>query len=122
MSTALTSRLLNLVFSAAAASLSPTVSAGEKLKIFILAGQSNMVGHANPHTIATLTQTGSARDKELLQLVFGEGSDVTREAVDRQLVHAARIDELTGGISNEKVKNMADGPEKKWMRGAQAAC
>ena len=113
MSTALTSRLLILVFSAAAASLSPTVSAGEKLKIFILAGQSNMVGHANPHTIATLTQTGSARDKELLQLVFGEGSDVTREAVDKQLVHAARIDELTGGISNEKVKNMADGPEKK---------
>ena len=116
MPATLSSRTLILSVSAAILSLSTSVSAGKKLQIFILAGQSNMVGHANPHTIATLTQTGSARDKELLQMVFGEGSGVTREAVDKQLAQAARIDELTGGISNEKVKNMADGPDKKALQ------
>ena len=72
-----------------------------------------MVGHANPHTIATLTQTGNARDGELLKLVFGDSNKVSQEMVDQQLAQAARIDELTGGISNDKVKKMADGPEKK---------
>ena len=46
------------------------VIAKEKLKIFILAGQSNMVGHANPHTIVTLYNSDDARDKKLTQMVF----------------------------------------------------
>jgi len=46
-----------------------TLVAGEKLKVFILAGQSNMVGHANPHTMATLYQSGIARDAELARMV-----------------------------------------------------
>ena len=43
--------------------LSPVI-AGEKLKIFVLAGQSNTVGHANQHTLATLYRPGDERDKK----------------------------------------------------------
>ena len=38
-------------------------NAGEQLKVFILAGQSNMVGHARAHTIATLYASDSPRDR-----------------------------------------------------------
>ena len=45
-------------------------NAGEQLKVFILAGQSNMVGHARAHTIATLYASDRPRDKALLDLVI----------------------------------------------------
>ena len=88
------------------------VTAGEKLKVFILAGQSNMVGHANPHTLATLYHSGDARDRELIKLVFKPGSELSRKTLEEQLVQARELDELSGGISNDKVKTMAEGPEK----------
>ena len=91
--------------------ISPVI-AGEKLKIFILAGQSNTVGHANQHTLATLYRPGDERDKRLTELVFKADSGLSPEALEEQLERARRIDELTGGISNEKIKAMSDGPEK----------
>ena len=90
---------------------SPVLSA-EKLKVFILAGQSNMVGHARAHTIATLLHSDQARDKELLQLVFQEDSGLSAKTLDDQLALGRKLDELTGGISNEKIKAMEAGPEK----------
>lgn len=86
--------------------------AEEPLKIFILAGQSNMVGHARAHTIATLYASDNPRDKELLQLVIDKDSGLSRETLEEQLAHARNLDELTGGISNEKIKAMSEGPEK----------
>lgn len=91
---------------------SPAVAA-EKLRIFILAGQSNTVGHANPHTIATLYQSGDPRDEALAKMVFREGSGLSKAKLDAQLVEARKLDELSGGISFDKVKKMEDGPEKK---------
>ncbi len=44
--------------------------AAEPLKVFILAGQSNMVGHARAHTIATLYASDQLRDQKLLQTVI----------------------------------------------------
>ena len=35
----------------------------KKLQVFILAGQSNMVGHANSHTMATLYDSDVAGDQ-----------------------------------------------------------
>lgn len=90
---------------------SPVLSA-EKLKVFILAGQSNMVGHARAHTIATLLHSDQARDKELLQLVFDEDSGLSAKTLDDQLALGRKLDDLTGGISNEKIKAMEAGPEK----------
>ena len=85
---------------------------GKKLKIFILAGQSNMVGHANSHTIATLYDSDDAKDKRLAQMVFKKGSGLSKNVLSEQLAEGRKIDELTGGISNDKIKNMSDGPEK----------
>ncbi len=84
----------------------------KKLQIFILAGQSNMVGHANPHTIGTLYHSDDARDKRLIQMVFKNRSGLSKKALSEQLKRTRKVDELTGGISNEKIKAMSAGPEK----------
>lgn len=88
------------------------VFAEEPLKIFILAGQSNTVGHARAHTIATLYASGNPRDKELLQLVIDKDSGLSKKTLAQQLARGVKLDELTGGISNDKIKAMKDGPEK----------
>jgi alpha-galactosidase len=82
------------------------------VKVFVLAGQSNMVGHARAHTIATLYASDDARDKELVELAFGKGSGISKKLLDEQLTLGRKIDELTGGISNDKIKAMKPGPEK----------
>ena len=92
--------------------VSPSL-ANEKLKIFILAGQSNMVGHADAHTIATLFNSGNDRDNSLTKLVFKNDSMLSKKSLEDQLARAKKLDEMTGGISNDKIKKMADGPEKK---------
>ncbi|MDA7868251.1 sialate O-acetylesterase [Akkermansiaceae bacterium] len=84
----------------------------EKLKVFILAGQSNMVGHARAHTMATLYHSGTTRDKKLTELVFKKGGNLSKKTLEDQLAEARKLDELTGGISNDKIKGMSAGPEK----------
>ena len=84
----------------------------EPLKIFILAGQSNMVGHARAHTIATLFASSDPRDKVLIELVIDKNSGLSQKTLEEQLTRGRNIDELTGGISNEKIKAMSAGPEK----------
>ncbi|MGK0189403.1 MAG: hypothetical protein ACI9R3_005220 [Verrucomicrobiales bacterium] len=101
-----------LAVAASIMSIASPVIAGEKLKVFILAGQSNMVGHANPHTIATLYHSDDARDKELIQLVFKEGGGLSNKLLEEQLTQARKLDALTGGISNDKIKAMSEGVEK----------
>ena len=87
--------------------------AEEPLKVFILAGQSNMVGHARAHTIATLYASDTARDQALLKLVMEQDSGISESTLEEQLARGKRLDELTGGISNDKVKALSEGPEKK---------
>ena len=101
------------VIGALVLSLVCNVSAGEKLKVFILAGQSNTVGHARGHTIATLYKNGMSKDAALTQMVFTEDMG---KAFDEQLARARKIDELSGGIGFPKIKAMADGPEKKALQ------
>ncbi len=103
---------ISLVSAAVILSLISPTFANEKLKVFILAGQSNMVGHANPHTMATLYQSDDPRDKELTKLVFKSDGLASKKTLDDQLRRAQKIDELTGGISNDKIKQMPDGAEK----------
>ena len=89
---------------------SASVFADQKLKVFILAGQSNTVGHARGHTIATLYKNGMTKDKDLVRMVFSK--DMSKE-FEEQLIKARKLDELSGGIGLPKIKNMPDGPEKK---------
>jgi hypothetical protein len=89
-----------------------TVSAADTLKVFILAGQSNMVGHSRGHTVATLYHSDSTKDKELIQLVFKKDSKVSKTMLDEQLVRARKGDELTGGFKNKKIEAMTDAAAK----------
>ncbi len=93
---------------------SPVV-AGQKLKVFILAGQSNTVGHARGHTIATLYKSDKPGDKALTRLVFKDNATISK-AMHEQLARARKIDELSGGIGLPKLKKMPDGPEKKALQ------
>ncbi|MDC0270082.1 sialate O-acetylesterase [bacterium] len=102
-----------LTMAAAVLSITSPAAGAEKLKVFILAGQSNTVGHANAHTMATLYQSGDPRDEALAKMVFKEGSGPSKAKLDAQLVEARKLDELSGGISFDKVKKMEEGPEKK---------
>ena len=106
-------RIVFLALAILISSIASPVIAKEKLKIFILAGQSNMVGHADAHTIATLLHSGTERDNKLTQLVFKDGSGLSKKALEDQLNRAKDLDEITGGISNDKIKAMAEGAEKK---------
>ena len=78
------------------------------LTVFILAGQSNMVGHSRGHTIATLFNSDGAKDKELIQLVFKKDSKVSKAMLDEQLGRAKKGDEL-----NKKIKAMNNENEKR---------
>ncbi|MBB22284.1 MAG: hypothetical protein CMN04_05225 [Roseibacillus sp.] len=93
-------------------SITSPAFADKKLKVFILAGQSNTVGHANQHTLATLYRPGDARDERLAKLVFKNNSGLSAKALQEQLERGEKIDVITGGISNEKLKALAEGPEK----------
>ena len=106
-------RTIALVITASFLLITGPALAGEKLTIFILAGQSNTVGHARAHTIATLLASDAARDKELVELVFTKSSGISKKTLEDALVLGRKVDELTGGISHSKIKDMADGPEKK---------
>ena len=84
----------------------------KKLKVFLLSGQSNMVGHSGAHTMATLFNVDGPKDKELAQLVFGKDAKVSKALLDEQLARARKIDEMTGGVGDEKLKAMTDATEK----------
>jgi hypothetical protein len=77
------------------------------LKVFILAGQSNMVGHSRGHTIATLFNSDGPKDKELIQLVFKKDSKVSKAMLDEQLARAKKGDEL-----KKKTEAMTDADAK----------
>jgi len=98
--------------------VSNTVQASDgKLRIFILSGQSNMVGHANAHTMGTLFNADGAKDKELIQLVFKKDAKISKKILDEQLARAIKTDELTGGISGKKIKAITDATKKAEVEG-----
>ena len=61
-------------------------SSAEKLKVFILAGQSNMVGPAQHHTIAALYNTGLDRDQKLAKMVYGTNGEMVSKLIDEQVI------------------------------------
>ena len=66
-----------------------------------------MVGHARAHTIATLLASEKERDQKLLQQVMNhEESKISRATLEEQLKRGRELDQLTGGISNSKIKEM----------------
>ncbi len=62
--------------------------------------------------MATLFNADGPKDKELVQLVFGKNPKVSKALLDKQLARARKIDEMTGGIGNSKLKAMTDATKK----------
>jgi hypothetical protein len=90
----------------------PAGAASKKLKVFILAGQSNMVGHSRGYTMATLFNADGPKDEALARLVFGKDAKISKQRLDETLALAKQLNELTGGINDPKLKAMEDAAEK----------
>ncbi|MDP7134335.1 MAG: hypothetical protein QF437_27805, partial [Planctomycetota bacterium] len=74
----------------------------KKLQVFILAGQSNMVGHANYTTIPALLELEDARPKALAKLLFKEGAiapGMTKELLETRF----KRDALANDIRQKKI-------------------
>ncbi|MCP4506505.1 MAG: hypothetical protein GY826_08930, partial [Fuerstiella sp.] len=96
--------------------------AAEEIKVFILAGQSNMVGHANYITIPRLFADDRPEVRKLAALVFKEGQTVTRRTVDEQIAtrierdginNALRRKEIAGGQALGRAREQVSGLEQQ---------
>lgn len=76
----------------------------KKLQIFILAGQSNMVGHASYITIPRLFADERPEVKELARLVFKEGMTITRATVDDQIATSIAQGKINNDLRNKKIQ------------------
>lgn len=79
----------------------------KKLQVFILAGQSNMVGHANMITIPQLAADSRPEVQELAALVFQDGKTVSTEMAKEQIALRIERDQLRGNLR----KNMIEGED-----------
>lgn len=82
------------------------------LKVFILAGQSNMVGHSSGHTMGTLLNADGPKDKTLTELVFGRESMLSKERFEDALALGRQLNELTGGVGDPKIRAITDKDKK----------
>jgi len=108
-------RVLNVfagVLLAAGIVAQPAEAASKKLKVFILSGQSNMVGHSKGHTMATLFNADGPKDQSLIDLVFGKDAKASKKRLDETLALAKQLNELTGGVGDPKIKAMTDATQK----------
>ena len=90
----------------------PAEAAAKKLKVFILAGQSNMVGHSNVHTMGSLFNADGPKDQALTDLVFGKDTTISKKRYEETMALAKQLNELTGGVGDPKLKAMKDASEK----------
>ncbi len=74
----------------------------QKLQVFILAGQSNMVGHAHSITIPALLTSEEPKDARLAKLAFKEGA-IAPAAAREQLEIRIKRDELKAALSAKKI-------------------
>ena len=75
-----------------------------RLQVFILAGQSNMVGHANYITVPRLFVDERAEVQALSKLVFKPGRVVTRAEVDVQIAVRIERDALQTQLRKKEIE------------------
>ncbi len=105
-------KLLSMSFTVFFALASVTGEAGEparkKLQIYILAGQSNMVGHANYITIPAMLMAEEPGVKRLAKLILKEGAIAPGAAKD-QIETRLKRDKLSSELRAKKITD----PEKQ---------
>ena len=78
--------------------------ASKKLQVFILAGQSNMVGHANYITIPRLFADERAEVQGLAKLVFKPNMKITRATVDKQIATKIARDAINTKLRKKEIE------------------
>jgi len=78
--------------------------AKKKLQIFILAGQSNMVGHAYYITIPTLLTTKDPEVRELAKMVFKKDAKISRAVVEDLIATRMRRDAINKDLREKKIE------------------
>jgi alpha-galactosidase len=76
----------------------------DRLQVFILAGQSNMVGHANFITIPRLSVDSRPEVQQLANLVFKDGQSVSPALIDQQIATRIAQDTLRQDLRNKKIE------------------
>jgi alpha-galactosidase len=78
--------------------------AKKKLQIFILAGQSNMVGHSYYITIPTLLTAKEPEVRELANLVFKKAAKISRAVVEDLIATRMKRDEINKSLRAKKIE------------------
>ena len=81
--------------------------AKKKLQIFILAGQSNMVGHSYYITIPTLLTAKEPEVRKLANLVFKKDAKISRAVIEDLIATRMKRDELSKGLRKKEIKAAA---------------
>lgn len=76
----------------------------KRLQVFILAGQSNMVGHANYFTVPALYRDRREGDSGAAKLVFKEGSEGVQAIVHDQIALRIKRDRLNDDLRNNRIE------------------
>ena len=78
--------------------------AKKKLQIFLLAGQSNMVGHANYITIPTLLTAKEPEVRGLAKLVFKKNAKISRAVVEDLIATRIKRDNINKDLRAKKIE------------------
>ena len=81
--------------------------AKKKLQIFILAGQSNMVGHSYYITIPTLLTAKEPEVRKLANLVFKKDAKISRAVIEDLISTRMKRDELSKGLRKKEIQAAA---------------
>jgi len=81
--------------------------AKKKLQIFILAGQSNMVGHSYYITIPTLLTAKEPEVRKLANLVFKKDAKISRAVIEDLIATRMKRDELSKGLRKKEIQAAA---------------
>jgi len=87
--------------------------AARKLKVFILAGQSNMVGHSNYYLMANLMDSPRAEDAELAKLLFADYDKAIKTIKPKMQALQKKIDALVEPIEQARQAFLKMGKDNK---------
>ncbi|MFP6872432.1 MAG: sialate O-acetylesterase [Verrucomicrobiales bacterium] len=91
----------------------------KKLQVFILAGQSNMVGHSYYITVPHLLAAKEPEVRKLGELVFRKGSKISRADVEDLIATRMKRDELNKGLRKKEIEAAAEAAAKTEIKKLQ---
>jgi len=86
---------------------------GKKLKVFILSGQSNMVGHCNSFLMANLLTSSLPEDAKLAKLLIADYDTVVKTVKPQMEALQKQIDALAGPAEEARQAAPKQGKRKK---------